>query len=195
MHAAPATHFLLSPASLTGVRARLLTSRRARFETALRYRSPGGVPIAEAFTFTSALYFRGKIAYARRFAVPPEEGIRVITPGFGLVGPEWALDPERMKKLRRVPVDPRLKTYRGPLERDARALAEQLGPSDRVVLLGSVATGKYVDVLWPIFGAQLVFPRVFAGLGDMSRGSLLLHAVRSGIELEYATLDTPRHRS
>jgi len=73
------------------------------------------VPIGEAFAFMSALYFRGKIAYARRFAVPPPgapelppelaSGIFVITPGFGLVPPEWPLTPERFRKIRRTPVD------------------------------------------------------------------------------------------
>lgn len=189
-----ATYFLLSPASLTGVRSRQLTSPRAQFEAAVRYRSEEGVPIADAFMFMSALYFRGKIAYARRFATPQKDGIRVITPGFGLVPADWPLGPERMKKLRRVPVDPRSRTYRTPLERDALSLGEALAPGDRVILLGSIATGKYVDVLWPILGDHLLFPRVFAGLGDMSRGSLLLRAARSGTELEYATLDTPRHR-
>jgi hypothetical protein len=100
-----------------------------------------------------------------------------------------------MKTLRRTDVDLRSRNYRLPLERDAKALAARLNGSGTVVLLGSVATGKYVDLLWPIFGARLCFPRCFAGIGDMSRGSLMLRAAASGIELEYATLDQPRHRS
>jgi len=48
--------------------------------------------------------------------------------------------------------------------------------------------------LRPIFGDRLRFPSVFAGLGDMSRGGLMLRAVRAGRELEYTTLDAPRHR-
>src|SRR5688500_19823399 len=74
--------FLLSPASLTGLRAKQLISPRANFEAAQLYRSPQGVPIAVAFTFMSALYFRGKIAYANTFA--GGEDIHVIAPGFGL---------------------------------------------------------------------------------------------------------------
>ena len=187
------TLFLLSPASLGGIRAKQLVSPRAQFDAAVQYRSPEGVAIADAFAFMSALYFRGKIAYARRFATATdgECGIRVIAPGFGLVTPDWRIDAERMKKLRRTAVDPRVRAYRTPLERDLRAIAAR--NVDRVVLLGSIATGKYVDVLLPILGDRLVFPRSFAGIGDMSRGSLMLRAAQSGVELEYATLDAPRH--
>ncbi|HVR43549.1 MAG TPA: hypothetical protein VMS56_08895 [Thermoanaerobaculia bacterium] len=188
----PTTVFLLSPASVTGVRAKQLVSPRARFDAAVLFRSPGGVPVAEAFAFMSALYFRGKIAYARRFA-SDDDGIRVIVPGFGLVPPGWPLDRAKMRRLRRVPVDPRRRAYRGPLERDLRLLAERLGPDGRAVLLGSVATGKYLDVLLPILGARLFFPGEFAGLGDMSRGSRMLRAALSGVELDYAALDAPRH--
>jgi hypothetical protein len=191
------TLFLLSPASLGGIRAKQLMSARAQFDAAVQFRSPEGVAIADAFAFMSALYFRGKIAYARRFACGADGdcGIRVIAPGFGLVPPDWRIDGERMKKLRRTKVDPASASYRRPLERDARAIAQAIEPGDRVVLLGSVATGKYVDVLRPLLGDRLLFPRVFAGIGDMSRGSLMLKAAAAGQELEYATLDAPRHRA
>ena len=195
-----ATHriFLLSPANLNGIRAKQLASPRATFSAAEKYRSPEGVPIEEAFAFMSALYFRGKIAYARRFAAPPPSvegsGILIIAPGFGLVGDGWALTESTMKKLRRTPVDVRRPAYRRPLESHARALAAALDDDTCVVLLGSIATGKYVDLLWPIFGERLVFPRCFVGIGDMSRGALMLRAAASGEELEYSTLDIPRHR-
>jgi hypothetical protein len=191
----PDTIFLLSPATLSGLRAQQLASPDARFDTARRFRSPGGVPVAEAFAFMSALYFRGKIAYARHFARPPAalgDGIFVILPGFGLQPPDWALTPERMEKLRRTPVDVASRAYVRPLREAALAVRAHLGDG-RAVLLGSVATGKYVDVLLPIFGEQLLFPRSFVGRGDMSRGALMLRAARSGEELEYATLDEPRH--
>jgi len=48
--------------------------------------------------------------------------------------------------------------------------------------------------LWPIFGDRLRFPTAFAGLGDMSRGGLLLRAARENRELAYTTLEAPRHR-
>jgi hypothetical protein len=185
--------FLLSPANLTGLRAKQLMSPRAKFDTALMYQSDEGVPIALAFAFMSALYFRGKITYALHFAEPGN--IFVIAPGFGLVPPDWRITEERMKVLARTEVDAKKRNYRKPLERDARALAERLGPDDEVVLLGSVASGKYVDILWPLLGERLRFPGIFAGLGDMSRGGLLLRAVRANRELEYTSLSAPRRKS
>jgi hypothetical protein len=53
------------------------------------------------------------------------------------------------------------------------------------VLLGSIASGKYVEVLLPIFGERLLFPPAFVGRGDMSRGGLMLRCAASGDELEY----------
>lgn len=188
----PETVFLLSPANSSGLRAKQLTSPNSDFEAAQLYRSEDGVPIAVAFAFMSALYFRGKIAYALHFA--PIENILVITPGFGLVPPDWRITPERMKIMSRTPVDARKRNYRKPLERDALALAERVGDGAQIVLLGSVASGKYVDILWPIFGSRLRFPAAFAGLGDMARGGLMLRAARADKELTYTTLDAPRHR-
>lgn len=168
-------------------------SPRANFEAALAYRSAEGVRIDEAFAFMSALYFRGKIAYARAFA-SPENAIHVIAPGFGLVPPEWRITEERMRRLRRTPVDVSSRTYVKTLRDSARELAATLSDDATVVLLGSVATGKYVDVLLPVFGERLRFPALFAGLGDMARGGLMLRAARAGRELEYVPLAAPRRR-
>ncbi len=52
------------------------------------------------------------------------------------------------------------------------------------MLLGSVATGKYVDPLTEALGDRLRFPGDFVGRGDMSRGGLLLRCVREGRELD-----------
>ena len=198
MAEAPDKIFLLSPASLTGERARQLLSPDAGFDTARRYRSPEGVPIEEAFSFLSSLYFRGKIAYARHFAEPPEDlpssGVLVIAPGFGFVPAGWHLTEERMETLRRTPIDLRNPGYCEPMRQHSEMLRNALPDGTRVVLLGSIATGKYVDLLLPVFGDRLVFPRCFVGIGDMSRGSVLLRAVREDQELEYSTLDVPRHR-
>ena len=185
--------FLLSPANMSGLRARQLTSPRAKFDAARMYQSPEGVPIALAFAFMSALYFRGKIACARQFAHPSD--IFVIAPGFGLVPADWRITADRMKVLAKTEVDVRKRNYRKPLERDALQLAENAAADAQIVLLGSVASGKYVDILWPIFGERLVFPAMFAGLGDMSRGGLLLRAARANRELEYTSLAAPRHKS
>lgn len=199
--AMPPTIFLLSPANLNGTRAAQLMSPRAKFALAARYRTPDGVEIGEAFAFMSALYFRGKIAYARRFAVSSAivggDGIFVITSGYGLVSPDWRITEERMKRMRRIDVDVAARNYVKPLREHATLLARALEPEPdaQVVLLGSVATGKYVDVLRPLFGDRLRFPAAFAGLGDMSRGGLMLRAAREGRELQYTTLDAPRHRT
>src|SRR6187551_3013221 len=114
------TVFLLSPANLSGLRAKQLMSPRAKFDAARMYQSPEGVPIALAFAFMSALYFRGKIGYALHFGGP--ENTFVIAPGFGLVPPDWRITAERMEVLRRTPVDITKRNYRKPLERDAKAL-------------------------------------------------------------------------
>ena len=156
------------------------------------YQSPDGVPIALAFAFMSALYFRGKITYALHFAQPGD--VYVIAPGFGLVPPDWRINAERMKTLQKTEVDLSRRNYRKPFERDAKELAKSVDADTRVVLLGSVATGKYVDVLLPAFRERLMFPAIFAGLGDMSRGGLLLRATRANRELEYVSLSAPRHK-
>lgn len=190
----PPKLFLVSPANLSGLRAQQLASPRAKFDAAVRYRSAEGVPIADAFAFMSALYFRGKIAYARHFADPPD-GVLIITSGYGLVPPDWRLNEERMKRMRKIDIDVSARSYAKPLREHAGQLASMLSADAQVVLLGSVATGKYVDILKPILGPWLRFPRVFAGLGDMARGGLMLRAVRANRELEYTTLDAPRHRT
>ena len=186
--------FLLSPANTSGLRAKQLTSPRSNFDAARLYRSSEGVPISIAFAFMSALYFRGKITYALHFADPTPDGVFIIAPGFGLVPYDWRITEERMTVMSKTDVDVRVRKYRKPLERDATALANALGADAEVVLLGSVASGKYVDILLPLLGRRLRFPAAFAGMGDMARGGLLLRAVRANRELEYTTLDAPRHR-
>jgi len=176
----PGKIFLLSPASLNGERAKLLLSPGARSETAQRMRSPEGAPLEEVFTFVSSLYFRGKLTYARHFAAPPAGfppagSTLVIAPGFGLVPPDWRIDPERTGILRSTPVDLRCAAYVEPMRRHLEALHANIPTATPVVLLGSIATGKYVDLLLPVFGDRLVFPRCFVGIGDMSRGSVLLN--------------------
>jgi hypothetical protein len=179
--------FLLSPASTSGKRAELLFSARARFELAHRLQEGGSAPIREVFSFLSGLYFRGKLAYAEHFARSGSagSGILVITPDRGLVSPTMGITIKDLRSFAKVPVDLREPRYRAPLERDMRALAEHVSGSDQVVLLGSVATGKYIDVMLPLLGERLVFPEIFVGLGDMSRGSIMLKSVRADVELSY----------
>ncbi len=58
-------------------------------------------------------------------------------------------------------------------------------PQCEVVLLGSVATGKYVSVLLEILRERIHFPADFVGRGDMSRGGLLLRCAVDQTELAY----------
>lgn len=177
--------FLLSPANLAGVRARHLLHPDASFVLAREFRERG-VTVAEAFTFASSLYFRGKITYARHFARRErDEAIRVITSSAGLVEPDIRVSPAQLRAMGTVEIsedDPR---FRAPFERDARRLRERLAEGGQVILLGSIATAKYRDVLLDCFGARLMFPSEFVGRGDMSRGALLLRAVRDDRELAY----------
>jgi len=84
-----------------------------------------------------------------------------------------------------VEVDEDLPAFREPLVRDATTIARNLGAEDRVVLLGSVATAKYVGPLLQVFGERLHFPATFVGRGDMSRGGLMLRSAKAGTPLEY----------
>jgi hypothetical protein len=178
--------FLLSPASSAGKRCAQLVARDAAFELAVRMRRDGAA-IGEVFSFLSALYFRGKLTYARRFATPPPgcAGVLVITPDRGLVAPETPIGIDDLRAFGRVPIDSAELRYARPLERDALALRASLPRDADVVLLGSIATPKYVDPLLAAFGRRLLFPGDFVGRGDMSRGGLLLRAARAGAELAY----------
>jgi hypothetical protein len=182
-----ATWFLLSPAHGGGERARILLRREAAFPLALRLRSSAGAPIGEVYAFLSGLYFRGKLAYARAFA-RPAGAVRVIVPGRGLIAPETPVTIDDLRAIARVPVDPAKRRYRAPMVRDAALLAASLGDG-RAVLLGSIATGKYLDLLAPALGGRLRFPAEFVGRGDMSRGGLMLRQVESGRELTYVGID------
>lgn len=190
--------FLLSPASCGGKRAALLFNDRAEFAIALKVRRKPGAPLGEVFSFLSGLYFRGKLSYAQAFQNPPSpraderpRGIHIITPTDGLCPPEMLVTLEDLRRFAEVPIDADHPRYRAALDRDAGKLAERIGPRCEVVLLGSVATGKYVDALLPIFGERLVFPREFIGHGDMARGGLLLQRAASGVELTYIPVSDP----
>ena len=179
--------FLLSPARSDGERAELLLSVRAKFPLACRVREPAGAPLGEVMSFLSGLYFRGKLTYAEAFAHPPAgtDGVLVITSNRGLQPPSEPLTAATLRDAARVDIRATNRHYREPLEGTARALAARLRPADDVVLLGSIASAKYVEVLTAIFGERLLFPLEFVGRGDMSRGGLLLRCARAGLELTY----------
>jgi hypothetical protein len=186
--------FLLSPAHCGGRRAQILLNERAAFPLAAELRSPSGVAIGTAFSFLSGLYFRGKLAYAERFARPPAGtgGVQVITTDRGLLPGDARVGIEDLRSFGTVDISQEQPDYRRPLERDVRLL-QQLEQVE-LVLLGSVATGKYVDVLLEIMGERLLFPTQFVGRGDMSRGALLLQAVRQDAELSYLPVAGARRR-
>ena len=181
--------YLLSPANAGGERARLLFRPGASFDLAVRLRREG-VPLGEAFAFISGLYFRGKLAYASAFAAPPEgiPGSFVITSGYGLVPPETVITLAQLRQIASIPIDSANAAYRQPLERACRILDELAGPECDFVLLGSVATMKYLEPMAAIFGHRLLFPEEFIGRGDMSRGGLMLRCVRSQAQLTYRPL-------
>lgn len=171
--------FLLSPANCRGRRAQQVLSPKATFSVAARLRG-GGVPIGELFAHMSGLYFRGKITYAQKFG-----RAYVITPDEGLVPAEHSVTTQVLVRFADAEIDLANPGYRVPLEQTARELAAACDSEAQFVLLGSVASEKYVQVLTAIFGSRLVFPPAFVGRGDMSRGGLLLRAAASGQELEY----------
>jgi len=191
----PPRIFLLSPASSSGRRCQQLLAPGADFALAQRLRSESA-PLGEVFSFLSSLYFRGKLGYARRFAAPPAgcPGTFVITPDRGLVIPETAISLADLRAFAQVPIDAAETRYTAPLHEAAQALRARLPRGSEIVLLGSIATPKYVDVLLPAFAKSLLFPRDFVGRGDMSRGGLLLRAARAGAELDYQPVDGAERR-
>ena len=182
--------FLLSPAYAGGQRARMILNERAQFELAQKLRSKKGAPIAEVFAFLSGLYFRGKIAYATAFARPARgtSGVFIITPTRGLVDATTRIHLDDLREFATVDIHEDDSRYRLPIERDAQLLAQRLPAESEVILLGSIATGKYLDVLMTIFRDRLRFPSEFIGRGDMSRGGLMLRCATDRQELSYVAV-------
>src|SRR5688572_11318623 len=172
-----------------------MTSPNAAFTLARQLQSRDGAPLGDVFSFVSGLYFRGKLAYARRFARPPDPGdpivaggVLVITPNAGLRAADTPVTLKSFEAFASTDINLANAAYRKPLEQGARAVLSAVGPDCEVVLLGSIASGKYADLLLPVFGDRLMFPVHFVGRGDMSRGGLLLRCVTAGLQLEYVPL-------
>jgi hypothetical protein len=173
----------------------MLMNPHARFDLAMRLQTVGA-PLGDIYTFISGLYFRGKMAYAEAFAAPPERvpPSLVITPGAGLLPPQTQTTEAQLRELAMTDIHQDEPRYREPLERDARLLHDAAGSDCQFVLLGSIATAKYLAPLLDCFGDRLVFPGEFVGRGDMSRGGLMLRCAREGRELEYVSArDAVRH--
>jgi hypothetical protein len=136
--------FLLSPANLGGIRGQMMLSPRAQFDLARQLQGGAGAPLGEIFSFVSGLYFRGKLAYARRFARPPEPsepivagGVLVITTNAGLRAVDTPVTMESFRAFAVGDIDLRNAAYRKPLEQSAKALREAIeralseAPADR----------------------------------------------------------------
>src|SRR5688572_20889891 len=129
--------FLLSPAYCGGRRAAIMLRPGSQIGVAQRLRSET-LTLADAFSFMSGLYFRGKIAYARAFA--PSDATFVITPTRGLQPPDAVVTEDVLREFAGVDISSDDVRYREPLERDLEALNARMPGEARVVLLGSVAT-------------------------------------------------------
>ena len=184
--------FLLSPARLDGQRGKLLFAPVTLFPVARALREREGCPIGDVFRFVSGLYFRGKLAYANAFGAAPEEtpelggGALVITQNRGLLPVATRVCLEHLEAFSSTDIHRDEPAFRRPLVRDAELVRAALGEDGEVVLLGSIASTKYVDPLLEVFGDRLLFPIDFVGRGDMSRGGLMLRAVDAKRELTYA---------
>jgi hypothetical protein len=153
------------------------------------------LPLGEVYAAISTLYFRGKLEYARRFgrsgATP---AALVITPDRGLVEADQPVTLEDLRRFAATAIDPEEPRYVDALLVSAEAARRSLGESCEVVLLGSIATPKYVEPLLGVFAARLLVPETFIGRGDMSRGGLLLRAVAEGRELGYVAVENAARR-
>lgn len=185
------TIFLLSPAHCAGKRAGYLLRDEPKSSLGERFQREGA-SIGEVFSFVSGLYFRGKVAYSGAFSRPPsgENGALVITACDGLLPAEASIKPADLRRYADANIAVGNPEYETPLLDDLRRVADRLGEKGRAVLLGSIATDKYVDVLLPILGDRLRFPEVFVGCGDMRRGALMLRAAESGAEFDYVRADS-----
>lgn len=183
----PRTVFILSPAHLGGKRAEFLRRPGASFDLAARLQRGEQVALGEVYSFVSGLYFRGKLAYSRRFACRTSaiSQVFIITPNRGLVHVDEEITITELIDMGQVDIDAADPRYLEPLRRDLLDLQKRLR-GGRVILLGSIATAKYVDILLEVFGEKLLFPVDFVGRGDLSRGGLCLRAADSNEELRYA---------
>jgi len=182
--------FLLSPANVSGIKGQRLLNSTRDSDLALRLRNSGAT-LGEVYRFISSLYFRGKLDYAQRFQNPPRgiAGVHIIT-GAGLMLPETVITLSDLLRISATSIDEKNSDYRRPLDSDLLRLRDRVGDETDVILLGSVATSKYITPIREVFGKRLLFPRDFLGLGDMSRGSILLRCCAQGAELEYRPVET-----
>jgi hypothetical protein len=166
----------------------MILRAEASFHLAKQLQAPEGAALGEIFSFISGLYFRGKAVYSTRFGWLPGGlgGGLVITPSEGLKFLHDRVTAGRLREWAAVRVDAKNPAFAEPLVGHCHELVRVLGPDINYVLLGSVATDKYVEPLSRVLREKLLFPTEFVGRGDMSRGALMLRAAREGQELAYA---------
>lgn len=112
----------------------------------------------------------------------------------GLFDPEETVTCDQVYEMAAGRIDADDEHYRIPFDLACRSLFDKIQDSCDIVLLGSIATPKYVEPLLKVFGERLLFPVEFVGRGDMSRGGLMLRAAEAQTELEYApVLNAIRH--
>jgi hypothetical protein len=182
--------FLLSPANVAGIKGQRLLNPSGDSDLALRLRDSGAT-LGEVYRFISSLYFRGKLDYAQRFQSAPHgvAGVQIIT-GAGLMLPETVITLSDLRRISATSIDAKNSDYRLSLDSDLLRLRERVSDETEIILLGSIATSKYITPIREVFGKRLLFPRAFLGLGDMSRGSILLRYCAQGEELEYRPVET-----
>jgi hypothetical protein len=185
--------FLISPANMSGIRGTRLLDEAGKTDVHARLKGEG-VELGKLFTFVSSLYFRGKLAYGNAFGKTSSgrPGVYIITPGAGLISPETRVTQQELRAICRTEIDPNNELFCRPL--DIRRLRETCKGS-RFVLLGSIATPKYIEPLMRALDGDLFYPSAFLGRGDMSRGSLLLNCVRTQVELDYVRPEPPATHS
>ena len=115
-------------------------------------------------------------------------GVFVITPTRGLIDAHARIRLNDLREFALVDIHENDPRYREPLERDAQRLVKKLPARSEIIVLGSIATGKYVDVLLANFSDRLRFPADFIGRGDMSRGGLMLRCAVDRQELPYVAV-------
>jgi len=111
-------------------------------------------PSARCSASSSGLYFRGKLTYSRMFG-----RVLVITPGPRAARRGRDPDARRLARDRGDRITSEDPRFREPLERDAVELGARLDGADRVVLLGSIANGKYVGPDRAPSRREALFPR------------------------------------
>lgn len=146
--------------------------------------------LGEAFSRISALYFWGKLAYARHFGRgrPHLEAVQIITPSRGLMAANAPVTAQLLDEFADTAIGAAEARYRDALTESLVRLTEEAGEAAEFVFLGSLATPKYTSLLIEQLGAAVLTPASFVGMGNMRRGSVLLRSVDEELPLRLVSL-------